>query len=405
MGRMALKGIPRKSPFFSFSPNRGDDRDKGSGVPRIYVIFYTSLIIFIVLLLGKLLRLPVALMIATGGSMKPTYEIGDMLLGVAPYIKGYGPGDVVVWCQDRWGTGCVAHRVVELDHDSLTTKGDANMLSDLPVSRSLVYYVVLSSIPRVAWIPAAFIIAMAYTVGTVRLMGDFARKGARGYTALSILACYIAFNSLMVSLSFIDGSFLRYDIPGVGLVARGLDLAESEYVLVYDFGPYEVEGYRCVMEGGVRAPTRFFNGTLEVMIPSEYFELLWNRSGYVRFLPSPPASVYSSFQINCTIELDKGMLVGRYLATFKWREPLLEANGSLVAVENPNPVPLNLTAMIFDRIGRRVVSTHNMEVRPLSVHVLDVAGAAEHAGEYDVRIVYLFLGRRRAQRVTVIVGG
>lgn len=68
----------------------------------------------------------------TSGSMWPALKRGDLVL-----IKGIenkdeiSVGDIVVYKNQK---GFTIHRVIKLDENTLTTKGDANNVNDVPVN-------------------------------------------------------------------------------------------------------------------------------------------------------------------------------------------------------------------------------------------------------------------------------
>ena len=66
----------------------------------------------------------------TSGSMWPVLHTGDFTLIRAVPQEIIAVGDIVVWKNEK---GFTIHRVVKLDKDTLTTKGDANFTEDPPV--------------------------------------------------------------------------------------------------------------------------------------------------------------------------------------------------------------------------------------------------------------------------------
>ena len=69
--------------------------------------------------------------VVQSGSMEPTFYKGDLL-----FVKEkdtYKVGDIVVYQSDGI---LVVHRIIEIDGDTVTTKGDANNVSDEPFDKS-----------------------------------------------------------------------------------------------------------------------------------------------------------------------------------------------------------------------------------------------------------------------------
>jgi signal peptidase I len=97
------------------------------------------------------LRTDSPLRAVSSNSMKPTFERGDMIV-----VKGvYSPnelkiGDIIVY-QDLSGKPIV-HRIVNIQDNIITTKGDANPSPDSPITFEQVRGKVLFWIPRIGYI-------------------------------------------------------------------------------------------------------------------------------------------------------------------------------------------------------------------------------------------------------------
>jgi len=98
----------------------------------IYVLFVAVLIWGMPIALSKVLRTNTPMAAITSGSMWPVLKVGDLILvqGVSP--SDLKVGDIVVYSNER---GFTIHRIIQIDQakGTLTTKGDANNISDLPV--------------------------------------------------------------------------------------------------------------------------------------------------------------------------------------------------------------------------------------------------------------------------------
>ena len=77
------------------------------------------------------------------GSMEPSIQAGDLI--IVSEDKTYDTGDTVVYQQ---GGMLVVHRVVEINDDMLTTKGDANNAPDAPIEKSAVKGTVIAVVPK-----------------------------------------------------------------------------------------------------------------------------------------------------------------------------------------------------------------------------------------------------------------
>ncbi len=82
--------------------------------------------------------------VVLSGSMEPTIMTGELIIVKAQ--ENYHEGDVVVY---QSGHMLVVHRIVAIDEETVTTRGDANNADDAPVSVSLIKGRVISHIPHV----------------------------------------------------------------------------------------------------------------------------------------------------------------------------------------------------------------------------------------------------------------
>lgn len=97
---------------------------------------------------GNVLPMPLGFgaTVVMSGSMEPTLSAGDLLIVVR--AKSYAVGDVVVYQSGGMG---VVHRIVEIDGQNVTTKGDANNTTDEPIALSRIKGVVAFSLPGVGY--------------------------------------------------------------------------------------------------------------------------------------------------------------------------------------------------------------------------------------------------------------
>ncbi len=85
--------------------------------------------------------------VVISGSMRPTYEIGDML--ILREQKNYHVNDIVTY---RWGRTFVTHRIVGIEDGEsarFITKGDFNNAPDQSVSQSDIEGRVVLRIPSI----------------------------------------------------------------------------------------------------------------------------------------------------------------------------------------------------------------------------------------------------------------
>lgn len=96
--------------------------------------------------------------VVLSGSMEPEFSAGDLI--VVKETENYKQNDIVVF-QD--GNSLVVHRIINIEGETITTKGDANNTADEPINVSTVKGKVLF------WIPYAGNIAgfMKTPLGTI----------------------------------------------------------------------------------------------------------------------------------------------------------------------------------------------------------------------------------------------
>lgn len=98
----------------------------------LYIAILVGLIVGIPKGLAYVLKTNYPMASITSGSMWPALKKGDLV-----FIKGINGkndikvGDIIVYQNPK---GFTIHRVIEMREDTLITKGDANNVSDAPVS-------------------------------------------------------------------------------------------------------------------------------------------------------------------------------------------------------------------------------------------------------------------------------
>lgn len=100
----------------------------------IYIIIFVAIVYGTPKILVKTLHTIYPIAAITSSSMWPALKQGDIV-----FIKGIGAktevkiGDIVVYKNER---GFTIHRVIQMDENTLTTKGDANNVEDAPIAYS-----------------------------------------------------------------------------------------------------------------------------------------------------------------------------------------------------------------------------------------------------------------------------
>ena len=108
--------------------------------------------------------------VVLSGSMEPTIPIDALI--IVKETEHYEVGDIVVY---QSGKMPVVHRIVALDGEAVTTRGDANNTEDAPIALSQVKGKVIARLPGVGKVvrllksPVPTILLIAAAVLTVEL--------------------------------------------------------------------------------------------------------------------------------------------------------------------------------------------------------------------------------------------
>lgn len=377
------------------------------------------LVLIVVLFLGKVLKLPVALFVASSGSMEPWAEAGSIVLGVATYIRGFGAGDVVLWCWDSLRTACILGRVQTVVQSFVTLKGDSDPAPTTLLDGSRVTYVAVAAVSPRIWIPvfAAALGVLAYFslrnrnrnnsnnsgAGNANNSKNGANTNRRLYAGFAVL---LAVNFLATGAMYVDNTRPFYATPWATLSEPRLDLERGVYSFVVETPGFQPLNASCVSEGFALETSMVSSSSsrvaAEVKLPRSFFEFLWNRSYGRALFTSPPARIGEHFVVECVLTYDRGLLTGSYVASFTWVEPSFEVDGSKLVVNNSNPLPLSLLIELYS--PRTGIISRTVEAPPLTVHVVDLSQLVPGAGVYRLRVYYDFLGAKRGWGTDVRVG-
>lgn len=108
--------------------------------------------------------------VVLSGSMEPAIMTGELIVVKAE--DSYAVGDVVVY---QSGKMLVVHRIVDMDAETVTTRGDANNTNDVPIElkqikgRVIVHVPHVGALVRLLKTPAATILLIAGAVLSVEL--------------------------------------------------------------------------------------------------------------------------------------------------------------------------------------------------------------------------------------------
>ena len=127
---------------------------------RKYIPEIISLLLVVAVLMT--LHFKVVPLVVVSGSMRPTYDVGDIVLITVGSISNVKVGDVIAFIFS--GKEVVVHRVYEIVQGGFRTKGDAYLKPDpLIVRKEAVIGKVVGSIPKLGWITIVFREGLKYS--------------------------------------------------------------------------------------------------------------------------------------------------------------------------------------------------------------------------------------------------
>lgn len=389
------------------------------------MLIYVGIILVILLFAGKLFDFPVAFMIIYGSSMKPNLESFDLVLGVWPsMVGGVGRGDVVVYClpEDVCRSGCIVHRVIGMREVRgewfIITKGDALENPDPPVSLSRVAYVVVFRLPRIIVLPIFFgvlgaglvyyYIYLPYIVHRRRLLIH------PGSIAILMIIFYSVFDLAYIGTGSLDSSPFSPTLPGIHSEELLFNTSSGTVKIMLRYDPKLiplnlsmcniVRPFKYVLKPELHNYRGY--SVITMYLPRSVFQKLWDidsKRVSTWSLPSPPARVSTSLWVKCMIRFDKGVLESTYPLSFNWVEPVVKQyNGSEIVVENKNPVPINVSLVVYSHIYDKIIYRGNIVLKPSTNNIIKTP-ITWKGDVLDVHIYYVFLGHLRGVEVSVHV--
>ncbi len=128
------------------------------------ILFFSLCGILVLIFLSQIGILPIRFIYLYSGSMRPTYQPGDMAVVFVGNDLSVKPGDVVLF---QSPVGATIHRVAAIENGLISTKGDANNIID-DNKLNKVDGKVLLAIPKLGYVFDLFQIALRNFVNAFR---------------------------------------------------------------------------------------------------------------------------------------------------------------------------------------------------------------------------------------------
>ena len=346
-------------------------------------LYIVVMIIVVVLFMGKTLGLPVALMLVSGDSMKPTLNPLDLVLGVQPSLKGgVHTGDIVVVVLpgSDWRTTGVIHRVVKIYEangaELVVTRGDNVKYNDPPVPLDNVKYIVTGKIPNYITIPALGLL-LGFMVGYYALYYPYKRweEGVLpppGSLATTIILVFALFNMAYVGAVYLDSTPNKFTIPIFISESVEENLQDNTVTIILHYENTSILGVKdCFFtldgEKFNTTPALARNDSraiITVQFTRSLWISAWNyTSERIIKLPSYPARISEYFFLKCNVLFTDGLLRSSYPLQVVWSEPLfLQGNNGSLVIVNRNPLALNMSLTLLDVNISKTIMSQNINV-------------------------------------------
>ncbi len=357
------------------------------------IALYAAAILIIVLGIGRIIGLPIFLSIVATGSMAPSLQPLDMVVAVR---KGYGQGDIVIWCSAPMY--CVIHRVVDANSSVVITRGDANPVPDPPISPGLVRGVVVLVIPRLLWISLVLAPLIAYGV-VLAYRRRFGIKIFLGGTALaySIMILYTSFSAILMLTSPINPVlFDNLVIPSAELIGIDYNYSSGSIYASYSLRDMEIINITsCTMvlsNTTISCYPKLLVSLVEIEVPGEMLRQM-NLGGI------------NTLRVKLGMSLSKGASLETYFYTvyINPRPPVINVSGGIARIYNPNHFCLdtNITILWANAIGPWNTTNLSKCIDPLDRVELDLRG---YRYSY-IRIEYILSGKTMIEQKEVTRDG
>lgn len=291
------------------------------------------LIIFSILqFTGRLIPMPINIIIYTGYSMTPTINHGDIIISVSKDILKCNIGDIVL-CYNGY-MQYISHRIIEIHEDKIIMKGDNAKNFDPPISINDVKYKVVMIIPRNIWITFTTILIITMIIAKHKEI----IKILKVYDETIIPILFIISTLTIMSITPINDTPIQSIISNPSVELRQIKVLNHNQVIVkYNIMYAQIKTVeKCIfkIENETLTSEAYLNGsdTIIIKTPIEVYQLAYrNRLEEINF--------------KLKVIFDRGLLEGDYKYTINWRKLNITILNKTLLIENPNYIPINLSSI------------------------------------------------------------
>ncbi|MEM1550293.1 MAG: S24/S26 family peptidase [Candidatus Methanomethylicia archaeon] len=339
-------------------------------IPLIILIIF-SMIQFT----GRIIPMPINIVIYTGYSMNPTINHGDILISVSKDILRCNVGDIVL-CYNGY-MQYISHRIVEVHEDKIIMKGDNTENFDPPITINDIKYKVIMIIPRNIWITLTIIPVITMIIVKHKELIELLKVHDENITPI----IFIISTLTIISITPINDTPIQSVISNPSVELRCIKVLNHNQVIVkYNVIHTQMKAVeKCIFKVANKTLTleAYLNGSDTIIIetPIELYQLAYRNH-------------LEEINFKLKVVFDRGCLEGEYKYIINWRKLNTTIINKVLLIENPNYIPINLSSIRIVYINLNEAGFTELididELNPITInpeenYELKIEGKAQYA--------------------------
>lgn len=344
-------------------------------------------IFLIIQFIGRLIPLPIHIIIYIGYSMQSTINYGDILICISKDIVRYKVGDIVVYYNGYMYY--VAHRILEIQGNQILMKGDNAVNIDPPVTDNYIKYKVVMIIPYYNWIIPIIIFTLIFIIIKRRHIISLIKRCEQ--LEVVIFIAFIVSTLILIATIPINDTYVQSIIKKPLIELKEIKVLNHSKVLVeYNLEhtyPKDIEECVFKIANYIIKSRAHLIGVNSIVIetPMELYKLAYENK-------------LETIYFKLKVVFDKGFIEGNYMYTINWRKLEVRVDGNLILIFNPNYVPINISSikimyMNLSDIGfTKFVEIEELKpiiIKPEEIYKLKIMRKSQFA---YIEFKYKFLG-------------
>jgi len=338
---------------------------------KITAIILISFIIF--QFTGRIIPMPINILMHTGFTMTPTLNNGDILIATSKNINEYNIGDIAISYIGYMQY--IAHRIVEIHEDTIIMRGDNTENLDPPIKMDYAKYKVIMIIPYEVWMLPIISITILKYRKIIKLL--------KTLNGIEISILFIISTLTLLSITPVNSTPIQSIIQKPSVELRSIEVLDCNHVIVkYNLiNTRIIRVEKCIFKIGnvtLNSEAHLNNSdTLIIETPIELYQLAYK-------------SRLEKIDFQLEIVFDKGVLNGSYMYNINWRKLDINViNGKLLIV-NPNYIPINISNIrVFHIDINKAGFTELKYIDELNPITIDPEGIYELKIDEKTRYAYI----------------